>query len=425
VVAGRVSGPCPVCLDHQPPPRVEPRVTVAVLHYEQHADLARTLRCLRRQSLPPVQVVVSDDGSRLAPELPDGVLLLTQPNRGFRAALARNRALAAATGDVVVFLDADTAPEPGYVEALADAVRREPDALAVGRRRYTTFPDDDAEDPLAGAADRRLDEPAWLADGWASLREPGSGDDGSFRFAIGATLAASTAWLRRLGGFDETFSAYGGEDWDLAHRWWVSGGGLRYVDGAVAWHHGPHAGEAPREWDGPRVGADRALAETLGIAARVNAAPAAFRGLRGAPPRVVLTHDDGLTDRELVVTVDSALAAVPLLGVVTDRRVLLDLGDPRVTDDRTLLVSAAQRLHAHRGVLGPAAAWRGLLEESDAGTVRWLDADGLAVLTGAALRRVRREHLGLEPATEVDRRLPDGLAVAGETSLAAWLGGWA
>ncbi|QIG43312.1 glycosyltransferase family 2 protein [Nocardioides anomalus] len=424
-----MTGPCAVCLDHDPPPPVAPHVTVAVLHYEQHADLARTLRCLRRQSLAPVQVIVSDDGSAVAPRVPDDVLLLRQPDRGFRAALARNRALAAATGDVVAFLDADTSPEPGYLAALADAVRREPDALAVGRRRYTTFPDDAPDDPLAGAVERSLDEPAWLADGWAAIQEPGAGDDGSFRFVIAATLAGSTAWLRRVGGFDETFSAYGGEDWDLAHRWWLLGGGLRHVADAVAWHHGPHAGEEPRTWDDRLEATDRALGETLGIAARIHAAPAAFRGLRGArtaPPRVVLTHDDALSDRELVVTVDAALAGLPLLGVLTDRRVLLDLGDPRVRTDPALLTSAAVQVHAHRGTMGE--AWPALLDgtvRSGADTLRWLDADGQSLVSTSDLRRVRRSHLGLRTAVEATSPLPPGLGAVGEASLAAWLGGWA
>lgn len=425
---------CPWCLDHEPPPpidRAAPRVSVVVLHYEQHEQLARTLACLRRQRLAPAQVVVTDDGSRRSPDVPDGVRLLRQPDAGFRAALARNRGLAEATGDVVVFLDADTAPEPDYLARLAACVAAEPDVLAVGRRRYARFDRLDASDPgdpLAGVADRALGEPGWLTEGWSATADLADADDGSFRFAIGATLAASSWTLRRLGGFDPTFSSYGGEDWDLAHRWWLHGGRLRHVPGAVAWHDGPHAGDEPRSWDRESAQDERQLAETMALATRIHAAPVAFRGLRGArtaPPRVVLTHAPDVPDRELVVTVDSALAALPLLGVVTDRRVLLDLADPRVVADGQPLRTAATAVHVHRGVLGDEASWRAVVDESPTGTVRWLDPASGALVTTRALRQVRRAHLGLDTLSETTRPLPPGLRAAAGTGLDAWLGGWA
>ncbi|MYW74740.1 glycosyltransferase, partial [Pseudonocardia sp. SID8383] len=67
--------------------------------------------------------VVADDGS---PEPPDPAALagpvpvrvVTQDDRGFRAAAARNRGAAQVEGDVLVFLDADTVPGPGFVAAL-------------------------------------------------------------------------------------------------------------------------------------------------------------------------------------------------------------------------------------------------------------------------------------------------------------------
>lgn len=427
---------CPRCLDHERPPPVDrdaPRVSVVVLHYEQHEQLARTLACLRRQHLPPVQVVVTDDGSRRPPAVPADVVLVRQDDAGFRAALARNRGLAEVTGDVVAFLDADTAPEPGYLARLAACVAAEPDVLAVGRRRYATFDAyAEGQDPLAGVAGRALAEPGWLTDGWASTDDLATADHASFRFAIGATLAASTGALRRLGGFDPTFTSYGGEDWDLAHRWWLHGGRLRHVSDAVAWHDGPHAGEEPRTWDAEVQQADRAFGEAVSLATRIHAWPVAFRGLRGArtaPPRVVLTHAPDVPDRDLVVSVDSALAALPQLGVVTGRPMLVDLGDPRVVADDALLRTAATEVHLHRGVLGDGAAWRTVAGDGraagQADTVRWLDPAQEVLLTTRALRRVRRSHLGLDPAQETSRLLPDGMGSAAGTTLDAWLGGWA
>ena len=67
-----------------------PRVSVIVAHYEQPDDLRRTLAALRAQTYPRelVQIVVVDDGSAVAPAVPDDVVLVRQADEGFRLAAA-------------------------------------------------------------------------------------------------------------------------------------------------------------------------------------------------------------------------------------------------------------------------------------------------------------------------------------------------
>ena len=97
-------------------PETLPRVSVIVAHYEQPAELARTLSALSVQDYPHelLEIVVADDGSAGDVRVPDGVILVRQDDRGFRLAAARNLGVRASSGDVLCFLDADTAPEPGY-----------------------------------------------------------------------------------------------------------------------------------------------------------------------------------------------------------------------------------------------------------------------------------------------------------------------
>ncbi|WP_299055938.1 glycosyltransferase [uncultured Nocardioides sp.] len=395
------------------------RVSVVVAHYEQPAELARTLAALARQDVVPHEVIVADDGSATTPTLPDGVRLVRQPDDGFRAARVRNRGAAVATGDVLVFLDADTAPEPSYVGALAAVVDAEPDVLAVGLRHHTVFPGLDPDDPLLGATEHALADPAWLADGWRDTDDLRAADASSFRYVISATMACSAAWFARLGGFDAGLVGYGGEDWELAHRWWTAGGRLRHVPAAVAWHDGPAAGEGDRS---EPTTSERRTREAVAIGRRVHAWPVAFRGLRSAPPRVVVTHEESVSDHALLVSADGLLAAAPQAVVLSDRGLWSDVGDDRVrrTSDPAL-ERAALRVHLHRGVRAEPEAWRALAAPPPPG-VGAVDRGGFATVTDLRLRR--RADLDLEPLVEATEPAPPGVTDATGVALDAWLGGW-
>ena len=234
------------------PPGPTPSVSVVVVHFEQPAQLTRVLAALARQTAPSLDVVVADDGSAEPPNVPPGVRLVRQADRGFRAAAARNLGAATSDADVLVFLDGDTVPEPGFVAALVRHAAACPDVLAVGRRRHA--------DLAGGGAE--LAEPAWLADGYRATRDLLEADGRSFRFVISAVLACRRTLFEDLGGFDERFVGYGGEDWDLAYRAWNAGAVLVHERDAVAWHDGP-------SWEGRAADPAAKEAETARLAALV------------------------------------------------------------------------------------------------------------------------------------------------------------
>jgi GT2 family glycosyltransferase len=374
-------------------PRQKPTVTVVVTHFEQHHMLGRMASALRHQTLRPAQVVLADDGSAVTPAfvVPDvDTLVVTQPDEGFRAAAVRNLAVRHSTGEVLVFLDADTVPEAGYVEGVVRHIGLCPDVLAVGRRRHTSF-SRLAEDEQPQDVDA-LEEPPWLLDAYATTENLLNADGRSFRFVIGAVMACRKELFLDLGGFDERFVGYGGEDWDFAYRAWNAGAVLVHERTAVAWHDGP-------DWGGRGNSTDVLDLQSARLAAVIPEP-----GTRGAPLAGVVfdvlatVRAEGPFDR-MVRTVHSLLRQ--------DHR---DLGIRLPVDDKRLLETyegvvrtepwtedQERRARVHVTVHGPlpvSAVHRAvdLITESDVGRVDlFQEGELLAVAWSTrALGRARR-----------------------------------
>lgn len=239
------------------------RVSVIVICYNDQPSLNRTLAALEQQELDglELEVVVVDDGSAVPAftgtrSYP--VRLLRQEDDGFRAAAARNLGASVATGDQLLFLDGDTAPEPRFVHWLATAAEaagqraRGPSAgrgLAVGRRRHASLHDLPPElsnhllqNRFQSDPSRVLSEPRWLSDGYRATNNLRNADDRSYRYVISAVLGMTRSLFDSIAGFNEEFTEYGGEDWDLAWRAWLAGAGFLHEPRAIAWHDGPDAG---------------------------------------------------------------------------------------------------------------------------------------------------------------------------------------
>lgn len=310
-------------------------VAVVIPWYEQQAQLDLVLAALDLQSVLPAEVVVADDGSSVPPELgrrPYAVSTVRQDDAGFRASAARALGAAATSARVLAFLDADTVPEPGWVEAMLRLVDEGPHgAVVVGRRRHADLagwtPDRLVRWFGGGEGPPLLDEPAWLADAYAASDDLRVADGRSYRFVISACLALPRSLYDAAGGFDPGFVGYGGEDWDLANRCWLAGAELRHARDAVAWHDG--ADLAGRE--------DRAAlrtakdAETLQLAHVLTDPLARGAGLLWRYPHTVVTVE-GAAEPGVVAACASHLLAGADAGVwFTDLEELpRGLTDPRV-----------------------------------------------------------------------------------------------
>lgn len=231
-------------------------VDAVIPYYRDQPMLDRILAALHAQTdlAEPPRVIVADDGSPTPPAVPPEVTVVRQENLGFRASAARHLGAGAGDGEVILFLDGDTVPEPGYVAAMLAALDRNPDLLVVGRRRYGRFADPGGDRPR-GDIDLDTDihsdlhvaevlpDPVWPASFYAETdgltRGEGAWRAGLWRGVLSAVCGLHRGLYDLAGGFDPRIVGYGGEDWDLAWRCEQAGGRLRYVPQAQAWHDGP------------------------------------------------------------------------------------------------------------------------------------------------------------------------------------------
>lgn len=414
-------------------------VSVVVVHYDQQRQLDRTLVALARQTYPAhlVEIVVADDGSPLPPRVPDGVRLVRQEDAGFRLAAARNLGVRHSTGELLCFLDADTAPEPDYLARLLRLPAVLPEAVTVGRRRHADLGDAAPEEVLAHAVARRpLPEPAWLRQAYERSRDLLDADDRSYRHVIGAVIGCSRWFLEQIGGFDETFEAYGGEDWEWAHRAWAGGAVLAHVPDAVAWHDGPEWAE--RDEAGAAAARASKNAETLRLVRSIPVAGSRpFAVLAGATDTLVVL-EGAHGEAQALVCVDSVLAALPHARVVVPTEVAGVFGaDPRV--------SAAGALDAKHDPTGPTDATEQLplvtihlarpVRVTDPAVLRAAVADlrddvatialGDHVSLTSGRGTLRRRRWGADAGWRDLTRPADGIdVVPDEPELAAYLGGW-
>ncbi len=241
-------------IDLDPPDTFVPVLPVSVVipYYEAPEELARTLACLEMQSYPRdlFEVVIVDDGSHipLEPPLdtPLDVRVLHQDDRGYGAARARNNGVRAAAHDIVLFLDCDVLPESGWLEAHARWHHAVSDAVTIGFRNNVSVEGVDAE--------MIRDRPGSLEDLFAGLPtdlpwyEPymartddltAENDDGLFHVVTSGNLGIRRDFFRLIGGFDESFTEWAGEDTELGYRAYAWGGLLVPVREALGWHQRP------------------------------------------------------------------------------------------------------------------------------------------------------------------------------------------
>ncbi len=212
-------GPSPSLPQHAGSPG-PPLVTIAIPVLNEARLLPGLLDCLRAQTWPreAMQIIIADGGSsdgsddiarEAAREFPDFVVI---PNPGRIAAAGLNRALARARGAYFLRLDARARPAADYVERCVAHLQTGQWAGVGGAQ--IAVGDQESGRAIALA----LNHP--LGAGGPRYRRAGASVESETLF-LGAY---PIDWLKRAGGWDETFAA--NEDYELNTRLRQAGGRL-------------------------------------------------------------------------------------------------------------------------------------------------------------------------------------------------------
>lgn len=212
-----------------------PRASIVIPVYGQ---LAHTLACLRALAAhppaAPVEVIVVDDAS--TDDTPDVLARIEglryhrrAANGGFIAAC--NDGAAMARGEFLVFLNNDTVPQPGWLDALLATFDAVPDAGLAGAQLL--YPDGRLQE--AGGVVFR-DGSAWNYGRFGSPSDPRYGYMRDADYVSGAALAVPRALFASIGGFDAHYAPAYYEDTDLAFAVRASGRRVMYQPAARVVH---------------------------------------------------------------------------------------------------------------------------------------------------------------------------------------------
>jgi glycosyltransferase involved in cell wall biosynthesis len=210
------------------------KTSVILCFYERPDFLALCLDSLRDAGGGIHEVVVADDGSgekvaeqvrRMAGRYDFPVVHAWHPRQGPRRAATRNNGIRHASGEYLVFFDADFVVLPGAVQSHVEAAR--PGRFAAGRCKYTT--EEQArriltegvssgllEDVYRDLPDEPVDKEHRRFVRHAFLRRFGLSDPRNLKF--GGHFSACRKDIEAVNGYDENYVGWGAEDLDLAYR---------------------------------------------------------------------------------------------------------------------------------------------------------------------------------------------------------------
>ena len=239
----------------------EPRVAIVIPVHNQKGLTHGCLEALfgKAGTRIPFEVIVVDDGSsdgtpEVVASFGDRVRMVRlDPNAGFASAC--NAGAAVSRAEHIVFLNNDTIPHPGWLDALVAHADAHPEAAIVGAKLL--YPDGTVQH--AGISFIPEGYPHHLYAGFAA-DHPAVNHPRPMQAVTAACCLVRASVFRALGGFDRTF-VNGWEDTDLCLRAGAAGHQVHYCPDSVVLHleSATRDGASPREIENRRRWAERWL----------------------------------------------------------------------------------------------------------------------------------------------------------------------
>ena len=219
----------------------EPALSLILPVHSQPELTVACVRAIARTAPVPYELIIVDDTAtpavkQVVRRIAGATVAVNERNLGYTASL--NRGAALARGEFLVFLNDDTEPEPGWLEAMLDCARSAADVGVVV--------------PMYLDPDGRLKEAGSIVWRDGEAENFGRGDTCPDRsryryrrdvdYGSGACLLVRADLLRAIGGLDERFSPAYYEDVDLCFAAREAGARVvyeprarvRHVEGATA-----------------------------------------------------------------------------------------------------------------------------------------------------------------------------------------------
>jgi glycosyltransferase involved in cell wall biosynthesis len=251
------------------------KLSLIISAYNQREALEKIFHALALQVSAPEEILIADDGSD------DGTLELIEhwkskmpaplahhwhPHRGFLKTTILNRAVAAARGEYIVFLDGDCVPHPKFIldhRALAERGFWVQGRRCFVRERFVPEFMPGATSVWQWALRGRIARPAKSV----RLPVPIVCRDRGQRGILGCNMAYWREDVFAVNGFDESYQGRGmGADSDLGSRVYNLGRRRKFVYGRALVYHLDHP-IAPR----PHFSENRARLDDVLRSGRIRA----------------------------------------------------------------------------------------------------------------------------------------------------------
>ena len=201
------------------------KISVAIPCYNKENLIGNCVRAVLKQSRPPDELIVVDDGSvdgslSVLQNLPVKLIVHDQ-NQG--PAAARNTALKAASGDVILYIDSDAYSRTNLIENLEEYYKAVED------------------NQVGGVGGRGVEQNLQsIYDHWRLLharQDYGLRNRKNVLYLFGLCMSYRRDVLEKIGGFDTFFRVNAGEDLDVGLRIRAAGYRLDYLPEAIVDHY--------------------------------------------------------------------------------------------------------------------------------------------------------------------------------------------